>query len=359
MKKYNFNAGPSILPQSVIEQALCDIRDFRGNGLSILEISHRAKYFEAVIEEAENRMRQLMHIPENYSIFFMAGGATMQFDLIPFNFLQTKAGYVNTGVWAKKAINEAQAVGEVEIVASSGDRNFSYIPKGFAVPEDLDYLHITTNNTIYGTEYHTDIDSPVPLVADMSSDILSRPVDVSKYAVIYGGAQKNMGPAGAAFVIMRNDMFEKQVRKLPSMMTYKVHAENHSMYNTPPVFTIYVINEMLKWLIGEGGIPAIYERNKEKAGMLYDEIDRNPMFRAVADSEDRSLMNICFVMADGREDLAPAFLKMCDEKGIVGINGHRLVGGFRASLYNALPVGHVEYFIGVMKEFQSKVESER
>lgn len=354
MKKYNFNAGPSILPAPVIEQAVSDIRDFRGNGLSILEISHRAKYYEQVIEEAENRLRELMEIPQNYSIFFMGGGATMQFDLIPFNFLKTKAGYVNTGVWAKKAIKEAQAVGEVDVVASSEDRNFSYIPKGFAIPADLDYLHITTNNTIYGTEFHTDIDSPVPLVADMSSDILSRPVDVSKYAMIYGGAQKNMGPAGAAFVIMRNDMLEKQVRKLPSMMTYKVHAENHSMYNTPPVFTIYAINEMLKWLIGEGGVPAIYERNKMKAAMLYDEIDRNPMFKAVAEKEDRSLMNVSFVMAEGKEDLAPAFLKLCDEKGIVGLKGHRLVGGFRASLYNALPVSHVEYLVGVMREFAGK-----
>lgn len=354
MKKYNFNAGPSILPEPVIEQAIADIRDFRGNGLSILEISHRAKYYEQVVEEAENLLRELLGIPENYSIFFMGGGATAQFDLIPFNFLATKAGYVNTGVWAKKAIKEAQAVGEVEIVASSEDKNFTYIPKGFAIPADIDYLHITTNNTIYGTEFHTDIDSPVPLVADMSSDILSRQVDVSKYAAIYGGAQKNMGPAGAAFVIMRNDMLDATVRKLPSMMTYKVHAENHSMYNTPPVFTIYVIAEMLKWLRDEGGVPVIYKRNKLKAALLYDEIDRNTMFKAVAVREDRSLMNVCFVMADGKEDLAPAFSKMCDERGIVGIKGHRLVGGFRASLYNALPVGHVEYLVKCMQDFESE-----
>lgn len=354
MKKYNFNAGPSILPEPVIEQAIKDVKDFRGNGLSILEISHRAKYYEPVVEEAETLLRELLDIPENYSIFFMGGGASTQFYLIPFNFLATKAGYVNTGVWSKKAIKEAQAVGEVEVVATAEDKNFTYIPKGFNIPGGLDYLHITTNNTIYGTEFHTDIDSPVPLIADMSSDILSRPMDVSKYAMIYGGAQKNMGPAGAAFVIIRNDMLDVQARKLPSMMQYKVHAENHSMYNTPPVFTVYAIAEMLRWMKAEGGVPAIYERNKKKAAMLYDEIDRNTMFKSVAVKEDRSLMNVCFVMADGKEDLAPAFSKMCDEKGIVGVKGHRLVGGFRASLYNALPVSHVEYLVKAMQEFEAQ-----
>ena len=353
MKKYNFNAGPSILPEPVIEQAIEDIKDFRGNGLSILEISHRAKYYEPVVEEAESLLRELMGIPENYTIFFMGGGASTQFYLIPFNFLAKKAGYVNTGVWAKKAIKEAQVVGEVQVVASSEDKSFNYIPKGFDIPKDLDYLHITTNNTIYGTEYHADIDSPVPLIADMSSDVLSRPVDVSKYAMIYGGAQKNMGPAGAAFVILRNDLIEKEApRKLPAMMQYKSHAENHSMYNTPPVFTVYAINEMLKWMKGEGGVPEMYRRNKLKADMLYDEIDRNTMFKSVAVKEDRSLMNVCFVMADGREELADAFSKMCNEKGIVGVKGHRLVGGFRASLYNALPVGHVEYLVKCMQEFE-------
>jgi phosphoserine aminotransferase len=352
MKKYNFNAGPSILPEAVIEQVIKDVKDFRGNGLSILEISHRAKYYEPVVAEAESLLRELLEIPDNYSIFFMGGGASTQFYLIPFNFLATRAGYINTGVWAKKAIKEAQAVGAVEIVATSEDKNFSYIPKGFDIPSDLDYLHITTNNTIYGTEYHTDIDSPVPLVADMSSDILSRPVDVSKYAMIYGGAQKNMGPAGAAFVIIRNDMLEVQARKMPSMMQYKSHAESHSMFNTPPVFTIYGINEMLKWLKGEGGVEVIYERNKQKAALLYDEIDRNPMFQGVAATEDRSLMNVSFVMAEGKEELAAGFLKLCDERGIVGVKGHRLVGGFRASIYNALPVGHVEYLVSVMQEFE-------
>jgi phosphoserine aminotransferase len=261
---------------------------------------------------------------------------------------------VNTGVWSKKAIKEASAVGAVEVLATSEDKNFTYIPKGYDIPTDLDYLHITTNNTIYGTEYHTDIDSPVPLIADMSSDILSRPVDVSKYAMIYGGAQKNMGPAGAAFVIIRNDMLDVQARKLPAMMQYKTHAEAHSMFNTPPVFTIYAIAEMLKWMKAEGGVPAIHERNVRKAAMLYDEIDRNSMFKSVAVPEDRSLMNVCFVMADGKADLAAAFMAFADERGIVGVKGHKLVGGFRASLYNALPIGHVEYLVKVMQEFEKQ-----
>jgi phosphoserine aminotransferase len=354
MKKYNFNAGPSILPEPVIEQAIKDVRDFQGNGLSILEISHRAKYYEPVIAEAESLLRELLNIPANYSIFFMGGGASTQFYLIPFNFLATKAGYVNTGVWSKKAIKEASVVGAVEVVATSEDKNFTYIPKGFVIPKNIDYLHITTNNTIYGTEYHTDIDCPVPLVADMSSDILSRPVDVSKYAMIYGGAQKNMGPAGAAFVIIRNDMLDVQARKLPTMMQYKTHAEGHSMYNTPPVFTIYAINEMLKWMKAEGGVPVIHKRNVLKAGMLYDEIERNSMFASVAAPEDRSLMNVCFVMAEGKAELADTFMKLCNDRGIVGVKGHRLVGGFRASLYNALPVGHVEYLVKVMQEFEKQ-----
>ncbi len=356
MKKYNFNAGPSILPEVVIEQSVKDIRDFRGNGLSILEISHRAKYYEPVVQEAEDLLRELLKVPDNYSIFFMGGGASTQFYLIPFNFLAKKAGYVNTGVWAKKALKEASVVGEVVTVASSEDKNFTYIPKNFAVSSDLDYLHITTNNTIYGTEYHADIDSTVPLIADMSSDILSRPIDVSKYAMIYGGAQKNMGPAGSAFVIIRNDMLERQARPLPAMVQYKTHAAEHSMYNTPPVFTVYAIAEMLRWMKNEGGVPEIYKRNTLKANLLYDEIDRNSMFRSVAVKEDRSLMNVCFVMAEGREDKAEEFAKLCNERGIVGVKGHRLVGGFRASLYNALPVSHVEYLVGVMKEFE-KVNS--
>ncbi|MDR0511145.1 MAG: 3-phosphoserine/phosphohydroxythreonine transaminase, partial [Rikenellaceae bacterium] len=265
-----------------------------------------------------------------------------------------RAGYVNTGVWAKKAIKEAKLFGETIVLASSEDKNFSYIPKGYAVPSDLDYLHITTNNTIFGTEYHTDLDSPVPLIADMSSDILSRPVDVSKYAVIYGGAQKNIGPAGVTFVIVREDMLERRTRALPSMVDYKLHIENGSMYNTPPVFAIYVVRETLRWLKSIGGVETVQKRNRDKAALLYGEIDRNPLFTGAAAVEDRSLMNICFVMAPGYEALADSFLDFAKSKGMIGIKGHRLVGGFRASCYNALPIESVQALVDCMKEFEAR-----
>ena len=294
MKKHNFNAGPSILPRVAIENAAKAILDFEGIGLSLLEISHRTKDFEAVNDEAEALFRELLHIPDNYKVLFLGGGASTQFFEVPYNFLEKKAGYVNTGVWAKKAIKEAKLFGEVEVLASSEDKNFAYIPKGYAIPSDLDYLHITSNNTIYGTEYHTDIDSPVPLIADMSSDILSRPVDVSKYAMIYGGAQKNIGPAGVTFVIVREDALGKVSRPLPSMVDYRNHIASKSMFNTPPVFAIYVVKETLEWLKSIGGVPEIQKRNKAKADLLYAEIDRNPLFVGTAVKEDRSLMNVCF-----------------------------------------------------------------
>lgn len=353
MKKYNFNAGPSILPDVAIENAAKAIVDFNGTGLSILSISHRTKEFEEVVESAKSLLRELLGIPDNYKIFFVGGGASTQFFHIPANFLAKKAGYVNTGVWTKKAIKEAKHYGEVEIVASSEDRNFTYIPKNFTIPTDIDYLYICTNNTIYGTEYKTDIDSPVPLIADMSSDILSRPVDVSKYALIYGGAQKNLAPAGVTFVIVRDDMLQRVVRDLPSMVNVNTHVDNNSMFNTPPVFPIYVMNETLKWLKSVGGVEEIYRRNLEKANLLYDEIDRNSLFRPTAVKEDRSLMNICFVMAEGKEDLAPEFLEFAKSRGMVGIKGHRLVGGFRASCYNACPKESVEALIACMREFES------
>ncbi len=353
MKKYNFNAGPSILPDVAIENAAKAIADFNGTGLSILSISHRTKEFEEVVESAKSLLRELLGIPDNYKIFFVGGGASTQFFHIPANFLAKKAGYVNTGVWTKKAIKEAKHYGEVEIVASSEDRNFTYIPKNFTIPTDIDYLYICTNNTIYGTEYKTDIDSPVPLIADMSSDILSRPVDVSKYALIYGGAQKNLAPAGVTFVIVRDDMLQRVVRDLPSMVNVNTHVDNNSMFNTPPVFPIYVMNETLKWLKSIGGVEEIYRRNLEKANLLYDEIDRNSLFRPTAVKEDRSLMNICFVMAEGKEDLAPEFLEFAKSRGMVGIKGHRLVGGFRASCYNACPKESVEALIACMREFES------
>ena len=354
MKKHNFNAGPSILADEVIEKAAKAVLDFNGSGLSILSISHRTKDFDAVMAEADALFRELLHIPDNYKIIYLGGGASTYFYEIPANFLGKKAGYVNTGVWSKKAIKEAKRYGEVEVIASSEDRNFTYIPKGFTIPEDLDYLHITSNNTIYGTEYHEDLTSPVPLIADMSSDILSRPVDVTKYAMIYGGAQKNLAPAGVAFGIIREDMLDRIVRDLPTMMSYRTHVENNSMFNTPPVFPIYVLMETLRWLKSIGGVPEIYRCNREKAALLYDEIDRNPLFRGTVEKEDRSLMNICFVMQEGYEDLAPEFLEFTKSRDIVGIKGHRLVGGFRASCYNALPIESVRVLVECMQEFAAK-----
>ena len=354
MKKHNFNAGPSILADEVIEKAAQAVLDFNGSGLSLLSISHRTKDFDAVMAEADALFRELLHIPDNYKIIYLGGGASTYFYQIPANFLGRKAGYVNTGVWSKKAIKEAKRYGEVEVLASSEDRNFTYIPKGFAIPEDLDYVHITSNNTIYGTEYHEDLTSPVTLITDMSSDILSRPVDVTKYAMIYGGAQKNLAPAGVAFGIIREDMLDRIVRDLPTMMSYRTHVENNSMFNTPPVFPIYVLMETLRWLKSIGGVPEIYRRNREKAALLYDEIDRNPLFRGTVEKEDRSLMNICFVMQEGYEDLAPEFMEFAKSRDIVGIKGHRLVGGFRASCYNALPIESVRVLVECMQEFAAK-----
>ena len=352
MKKYNFNAGPSILPDVVLEAAAKAIIDFDGTGLSLLSISHRTPEFEAVLAESYALFRELLNIPDNYQIYFVGGGASTQFFHIPANFLGKKAGYVNTGVWTKKAIKEAKYYGEVQIVASSEDKNFSYIPKNFEIPSDLDYLYICAKNTIYGTEYKNDIDSPVPLIADMSSDILSRPVDVSKYALIYGGAQKNLAPAGVSFVIVRDDMLQNIKRELPTMMKVNTHVENNSMFNTPPVFPIYVLRETLKWMKAEGGMDVIYARNLKKAELLYAEIDRNSLFRGTVAEEDRSLMNICFVMSEGKEDLAPKFMEFAKSKGMVGIKGHRLVGGFRASCYNACPVENVEALVACMQEFE-------
>ena len=352
MKKHNFNAGPSILADEVIENAAKAIVDFNGTGLSLLSISHRSKDFDAVMEEADALFRELLHIPDNYKIFYIGGGASTMFYEVPANFLGKKAGYVNTGVWSKKAIKEAKRYGEVEVLATSEDRNFTYIPKGFDIPGDLDYLHITSNNTIYGTEYHEDITSPVPLVADMSSDILSRPIDVTKYAMIYGGAQKNLAPAGVVFAIIREDMLDKQVRDLPTMVSFRTHVENNSMFNTPPVLPIFVMHETLKWVKAQGGVEAMYKNNKKKAETLYNEIDRNSMFVGTAVKEDRSMMNVCFVMAPGHEDLEAEFMAFAKEKGMVGIKGHRSVGGFRASIYNACPQESVDALVACMQEFE-------
>ncbi len=354
MKKHNFNAGPSILPQEVLERAAKAVVDLNGSGLSLLSISHRTKDFEDVLAEAKANFTELLNIPDNYKIIFLGGGASSQFFCIPANFLNKKAGYINTGVWAKKALKEAKLYGEAVELATSADKNFTYIPKGVKIPTDLDYLHITSNNTIYGTEYHTDIDSPVPLIADMSSDILSREIDITKYAMIYGGAQKNLGPAGVAFVIIRDDMLDRVSRELPSMVNYNTHVSNDSMFNTPPVFAIYIVNEVLKWVKELGGVKELSRQCEEKANMLYSEIERNSLFVGTAAVEDRSNTNICFVMSEGNEDKAPEFLEFAKSKGMVGIKGHRLVGGFRASCYNALPKESVEALIACMQEYEKQ-----
>ncbi|MBR1958124.1 MAG: 3-phosphoserine/phosphohydroxythreonine transaminase, partial [Tidjanibacter sp.] len=343
---------PSILPQEVLEKAAQAVLDFNGSGLSLLSISHRTKEFDAVMDEAKALFRELLEIPDNYQIYFVGGGASTQFFHVPYNFLGTKAAYVNTGVWTKKAIKEAKLFGEVEVIASGEESGFSAIPKGYTIPTDCDYLYTCMNNTIYGTENHTDIDSPIPHICDMSSDILSHPVDVSKYAIIYGGAQKNLAPAGVTFVIIRDDMVEKLVRPVPSMVNPKSHIDNNSMFNTPPVFPIYVLMETLRWMKSIGGMKEMYRRNCEKAEMLYAEIDRNKLFRGTAAVEDRSRMNNCFVMQPEYEALAGEFLEFAKERGMVGIKGHRLVGGFRASCYNALPIESVKALVECMQEFE-------
>ncbi len=353
MKKHNFNAGPSVLPQEVVENAAKAIIDLNGSGLSLLSISHRTPDFENVLNEAQTLLKELLNIPDNYKIIFTGGGASTHFYQIAANFLKSKAGYVNTGVWSKKALKEAKFYGQVEVIASSEDKNFNYIPKGFEIPADLDYLHITSNNTIYGTAIHTDLDSPVPVIADMSSDILSREIDITKYAMIYGGAQKNLGPAGVAFAIIRDDLLANIARELPTIVNYNTHVDNNSMFNTSPVFPIYVVNETLKWVKKLGGVKAMNAINEEKAAMLYAEIERNPLFKGTAAVEDRSIMNICFVMNDGYDDLAAEFLEFTKSRGMVGVKGHRLVGGFRASCYNALPKESVEALIAVMQEFET------
>lgn len=352
MKKHNFNAGPSILPRIAVENTAKALLELEGVGMGIMEISHRSKDFEAIINETVVLFKEALNIPEGYHVLFLGGGASMQFCMVPFNLMKTKAAYLETGVWAKKAIKEAKLFGEVQVVASSTDRNFCYVPRGFNIPQDADYFHITTNNTIYGTELHEDISSPVPLVADMSSDILSRPVDVSKYALIYAGAQKNLGPAGVTIVIIRDDILGKTGKVIPTMLNYATHIEEGSMFNTPPCFAIFTVRETLRWLKNLGGVEQIYQMNQAKARMLYDEIERNTLFKGTADKDSRSLMNICFVMEDKYKDLEEEFLKFAQSKGMVGIKGHRSVGGFRASTYNALPAESVSALVDCMQEFE-------
>ncbi|MCQ2236537.1 MAG: 3-phosphoserine/phosphohydroxythreonine transaminase [Bacteroidales bacterium] len=357
MKKHNFYAGPSILPQYTIKNTADAILDFAGTGLSLLEISHRSKEFQAVMDEAQALVKELLDVPAGYEVVFVGGGASLQFCMVPFNLLNTKAAYLKTGVWAKKAQKEAAMFGEVVEVASSEDKTFCYIPKGFEakVPTDVDYFHYTSNNTIYGTEIRKDPDVKVPLVADMSSDIFSRPIDVSKYSIIYGGAQKNLAPAGVTFAIVKQDALGKVNRPIPTMLDYRTHIDGGSMFNTPPCVSVYGALQTLKWLKAEGGVKEMERRAIVKSDKLYSEIDRNPFFKAtVEDHEDRSRMNICFVMNDNYKELENDFMEFAKSQGMIGIKGHRSVGGFRASTYNALPEESVDALIAAMKEFEKK-----
>lgn len=354
MKKYNFNAGPSILPREVIENTAKQILDFNGSGLSLMEISHRAKDFQPVVDEAVALIKELLQIPEGYAVIFLGGGASLQFCQVPCNFLIKKAAYLNTGTWAKKAMKEAKHFGEVVEVASSADANYTFIPKGWVCPTDVDYLHITTNNTIFGTEIRKDLDVPVPMIADMSSDIFSRPVDVSKYDCIYGGAQKNLAMAGVTLIILKEDKLGRAPREIPTMLDYRTHVEKGSMFNTPPVVPIYSALETLRWLKKNGGVEEMDRRAHERADMLYAEIDRNKLFRGTVKEEDRSLMNICFVMNDEYKDLEKPFLEFATARGMVGIKGHRSVGGFRASCYNAQTLEGVGALVKAMQDFEKE-----
>ena len=351
-KVHVFNAGPCLLPQEVYDSACEAIKDFAGTGVSVLSISHRTKEWDAIMDDTRALWKELLNIPDDYEVIFLGGGASLEFLYVPMNFLEKKAAYVDTGVWAHKAWKEAKGLGDAVEIASSKDKNYSYIPKDYEIPADADYLHITTNNTIYGTELRKDIDSPIPLIADMSSDIMSRPVDVSKYAMIYGGAQKNVGPAGVAFCIIKKSELGKVSRYIPTMLDYRVHIDKLSMFNTPPVFSIYIMHETLKWIKAQGGVSVLYEKNMKKAETLYAEIDRNPLFIGTAAKEDRSIMNICFVMAPGKEDLQDEFLAFAKAHGMIGIKGHRSVGGFRASTYNACTQEDVDALVACMQEFE-------
>ncbi|MDR3339992.1 MAG: 3-phosphoserine/phosphohydroxythreonine transaminase [Candidatus Symbiothrix sp.] len=352
MEKYNFNAGPSVLPKETAENTIKAIENFAGTGLGLMEVSHRSKEFQAVMDETVALFKEILDIPEGYSVLFLGGGASLEFCMVPYNLLEKKAAYLNTGTWANKAMKEAKLFGEVVEVASSKEANYTYIPKNYTIPTDADYFHITTNNTIFGTEIHTDIDSPVTLVADMSSDIFSRPVDISKYGMIYGGAQKNLAPAGLTFVIVKDELLGKVSRPIPTMLDYRTHIKDGSMFNTPPVVPIYAALQTLKWLKALGGVKKMYKMNRDKAEFLYDEIDRNKLFKGTTAEEDRSLMNICFIMNEEYQSLEAEFYQFASARGMVGIKGHRSVGGFRASTYNALPKGAVISLVETMREFE-------
>ena len=351
-KVHNFSAGPGILPQIAIDNSIKAIQNFAGMDLSILEISHRSKQYEAVVAEASQIVKDLLNVPAGYSVLFLQGGASTQFCMVPMNLLDENdtAAYLKTGEWAMRATKEAGLFGKVNVLATSENENYNWIPKDYTIPADCKYFHCTSNNTIFGTEMFSFPESPIPVVCDMSSDIFSRPVDVSKFDLIYAGAQKNMGPAGVTLVIIKDEILGKVTHKIPTMLDYRVHIKNGSMYNTPPVFAIYVCLETLKWVKGLGGVTAMETRNKAKAELLYAEIDRNPLFKGTCAVEDRSRMNVCFVL--NKPELEEAFLTLAKERKLDGIKGHRSVGGFRASLYNALPIESVQALVNAMQEFE-------
>ena len=354
MKMHNFYAGPSILSPFTIKKTAEAVIDFAGTGLSILEVSHRSKEFQAVVDEATELVKELLQLPEGYHVLFLGGGASTQFAMVPYNMLQTKAAYLDTGTWANKAIKEAKLFGEVDVVASSKASNYNYIPKDFVIPTDADYFHYTSNNTIYGTELRKTPECPIPMVCDMSSDIFSRVFDASKYSLIYGGAQKNLAPAGVTFVIVKEDALGKVTRAIPTMLNYETHIKKGSMFNTPPVLPIYSALMTLRYYKEQGGVAALEKFDLEKAAKLYEEIDRNKLFMGTVAEEDRSIMNVCFVMKPDYAELEQDFFNFATERGMVGIKGHRSVGGFRASLYNALPMESVEALVNCMKEYEAK-----
>ena len=350
MKKHNFSAGPSILAPEVFQKASQALLDFEGTGLSVIEVSHRSPEFVRVIERACALALEIAGLDDSYTTLFLQGGASMQFLMVPYNLLETKAAYIDTGTWANKAQKEAALFGNTEVIASSKADGYKYIPKNVTVPTDANYLHITTNNTIYGTEFHSLPQTDVPLVADMSSDIFSRPLDYKQFSLIYAGSQKNLGASGSTLVIVKKDILGKVSRKLPSMMDYQLHIKNDSMFNTPSTFAVYVNLLVLEWIQAQGGLQALGKRNQAKADLLYGEIDRNPLVVGYANKEDRSLMNVVFNLTD--ESTKERFDALCKEANISGIKGHRSVGGYRASIYNALPLESVQVLVDVLKEFE-------
>ena len=352
MKKHNFSAGPCILPKEVLKKASNAVINFNDYNLSLIEISHRSQPFVDVMEKAKNLVKELLKIPDGYSILFLQGGASLEFIMVPMNLMKKngRAAYLNTGIWAKKAINEANHLGKTIIVGDSADKNYNYIPKGYNIPENADYFHCTSNNTIYGTQMKDFPQCNIPMVCDMSSDIFSREIDVSKFDLIYAGAQKNMGPAGTTLVIVNNNILGKNNRKIPTILDYKTHIDKKSMFNTPPVFPIYVSMLTLQWLKDLGGVKIIEKINQKKADLLYSEIDRNSIFKGTCNKEDRSNMNVCFLLKNiNKEKL---FNKMCEESGINGIEGHRSVGGYRASIYNAMPIESIQVLIEIMRKLE-------